>query len=124
MKRSEYFSTALKNLGLVSFLNFEYQRRVKHRDPFRLSSKKLRFPVSVRPGTSDLSVFYQIFVFNKYRCVSGLRSPGLIVDLGANVGYSSAYFLSRFVDCSVIAVEPDPANFAELKKNVAPYSDG
>jgi len=66
-------------------------------------------------------VFSQILFFHEYRCLSELSSPNLIVDLGANVGYSSAYFLSRFKDCSVIAVEPDPENFDELQKNVAPY---
>jgi FkbM family methyltransferase len=81
----------------------------------------LDFPVQARPQSSDLDVFSQIFFFHEYRCLSPLRSPRLILDLGANVGYSSAYFLSRFKDCSVIAVEPDPANFMELQKNVAPY---
>jgi FkbM family methyltransferase len=75
----------------------------------------------VRPQTSDLDVFAQILVHHEYRCVSGLRSPNLIIDLGANVGYSSAYFLSKFKNCRVIAVEPDPENFAQLQTNVAPY---
>jgi len=123
MKRSVYYSTAARNLGLLSFLHFEYQKRVNHSAPFNLISKKLDFPVRARPETSDIFAFYQILVFDEYRCLSELRSPKLIVDLGANVGYSSAYFLSRFKSCSVIAVEPDPANFAVLEKNVAPYSD-
>jgi FkbM family methyltransferase len=123
MKRSEYYSTAPKNLGLLPFLHFEYQKRARHSGPFNLISKKLDFPVRARPKTSDLLVFYQVLVFNEYRCVSGLRSPKLIIDLGANVGYSSAYFLSQFKGCSVIAVEPDAANFVELKKNLTPYKD-
>jgi FkbM family methyltransferase len=121
MKRSEYYSTAARNLGLLSFLHFEYQKRINHSDIFNLTSKKLDFPVGARPQTSDIFAFYQILVFDEYRCLSELRSPKLIVDLGANVGYSSAYFLSHFKSCSVIAVEPDPANFAQLQKNVAPY---
>lgn len=123
MKRREYYSTARRNLGLLAFLHFEYQKRVNHAAPFNLISKKLDFTVRARPQTSDIFAFYQILVFDEYRCVSELRSPKLIVDLGANVGYSSAYFLSKFKNCSVIAVEPDPANFAELQKNVAPYGD-
>jgi FkbM family methyltransferase len=123
MKRREYYRVAPKNLGLLSFLQFEYQKRANYSGPFNLKSRKLDFPVRARPKTSDLSVFCQILVFDEYRCVSELRSPKLIVDLGANVGYSSAYFLSQFKSCSVIAVEPDPENFAELQKNVAPYRD-
>jgi FkbM family methyltransferase len=121
MKRSEYYSRAPRNLGLFPFLHFEFQKRLCHSTPFNLISKKLDFPVRARPQTSDIFAFYQILVFDEYRCLSKLRSPRLIVDLGANVGYSSAYFLSQFKTCSVIAVEPDPANFAELQKNVAPY---
>lgn len=123
MKRSEYYSTALKNLGLPSFLNFEFKKRVRQSGSFSLTSKKLDFPVNARPQTSDLGVFYQIFVFDEYRCLADLRSPSLIIDLGANVGYSSAYFLSHFPTCSVIAVEPEPSNFTALRSNVSRYGD-
>jgi FkbM family methyltransferase len=121
MKRVEYYSTAYRNLGLLPFLHFEYQKRLRHSERFDLISKKLDYPVSARPKTSDLLVFYQVLVFDEYRCISGLQSPTLIIDLGANVGYSTAYFLSQFKGCAVIAVEPDPGNFGELQKNVAPY---
>jgi FkbM family methyltransferase len=123
MKRGEHYSTALKNLGLIAFLNFEFQKRIPRSRPYSLISKQLDYPVTVRPKTSDLSVFYQILVLDEYRCVSELKRPKLIVDLGANVGYSSAYFLSRFKECSVIAVEPEPSNFAILQKNIAQYGD-
>ena len=45
----------------------------------------------------------------------------LVIDCGANVGYSSAYFLSRHPSSRIIAVEPDPDNFAMLSRNLAPY---
>jgi FkbM family methyltransferase len=45
------------------------------------------------------------------------------LDLGANVGYTSAYFLSCFPTASVLAVEPDPANFEILRKNLAQYGE-
>src|ERR1700730_1909753 len=122
MKRREYYLTGPKNLGLIHFLRFEYQKRSTHTRPFNLTSKKLDFPVHARPRSSDMEVFSQIFFFHEYRCLSELRSPKLIVDLGANVGYASAYFLTRFRDCSVIAVEPDPDNFIALQKNLTPYS--
>jgi hypothetical protein len=47
----------------------------------------------------------------------------LIIDCGANVGYSSAYFLSRFPYCQVIAVEADPDNFVILRRNLDRYED-
>jgi FkbM family methyltransferase len=123
MTRREYYSTAPKNLGFLAFLRFEYQKRTAHSKPFKLTSRKLAFPVKARPKTSDLEVFSQILAFNEYRCVDGIKAPKLIVDLGANVGYSSAYFLSRFDGSRVIAVEPDPDSFSMLLANVARYSD-
>jgi FkbM family methyltransferase len=116
-----YCSIGYKNLGLLHLLHFEYRKRIPHSRPFHLTSKMLDFPVRARPRTSDIKVFSQILFFHEYRCLSDLRSPKLILDLGANVGYSSAYFLSRFKGCSVIAVEPDPENYIELQRNVAPY---
>lgn len=74
-----------------------------------------------RRYTSDLYVFDQVLAAREYSCLDHVQSPGLIVDCGANVGYSSAYFLSRFYGCEVVAVEPDAENFAALRKNVAPY---
>ena len=44
----------------------------------------------------------------------------LIIDCGANIGCSSAYFLSRYPACRVIAVEADAENCAELRRNLAP----
>jgi FkbM family methyltransferase len=46
-----------------------------------------------------------------------------VIDCGANVGYSSAFFLSQFPSCHVVAVEPDPDNFAMLQRNLIAYGD-
>ncbi|WP_162670087.1 FkbM family methyltransferase [Gemmata massiliana] len=51
------------------------------------------------------------------------NKPMLVLDCGANVGYASAYFLTRFPRAQVLAVEPDPGNFAILARNLAPYGD-
>jgi FkbM family methyltransferase len=45
----------------------------------------------------------------------------LVIDCGANIGCSSAYFLSRYPRCRVIAVEPDADNCELLRQNLAPY---
>ncbi len=70
-----------------------------------------------RSRTSDLSVFWQIFICREYRCVDDLVDVDLVIDCGANVGYSAAYFLTRFPDCRLIAVEPDESNFETLNRN-------
>jgi len=71
--------------------------------------------------SSDGSVFWEIFLKNVYECVAGLPAPKLILDLGANVGYASAYFLNRYPNARVVAVEPDPETGAACCRNLAPY---
>jgi FkbM family methyltransferase len=78
------------------------------------------YPLWARTRSSDLGVFRQIFVEREYACLN-LTDGDLILDLGANVGYAAAYFLSRYPASSVIAVEPDPGNFAMLQRNLEPY---
>jgi FkbM family methyltransferase len=68
-----------------------------------------------------MKVFWQIFNFEEYSTLRGMVNVFLILDLGANVGYSSAYFLSCFPDARSIAVEPDEQNVAICRMNLEPY---
>jgi FkbM family methyltransferase len=118
----EWYRQALANHGIASLLRLQLQKRIPARSRLlKLTSKQLRHPVYARRGTSDLLVFEQILTAREYRCLDILKAPRLIIDCGANVGYSSAYFLSKFEDCYVIAVEPDADNFAMLERNLLPY---
>ena len=83
----------------------------------------LMHPVKIRHGTSDLDVFRQIFCYPEYSCLDCLDNVGLILDCGANVGYSSAYFLSRYPHARVIAVEPDYGNYCAALENLAAYGE-
>jgi FkbM family methyltransferase len=74
-------------------------------------------------GSSDMDVFTQIFIWEEYACLKGIEAPGLILDLGANVGFSSVYFLNIFRQARVIAVEPDDRNVALCKANLKPWGD-
>lgn len=116
---------ALLNLGAPQTVLF-FLQRLRHRSarpgqPFVVRSKMAHFPLAARALTSDLDVFGQIFVQREYRCLDGVPSAHLVIDCGANVGYSAAYFLSRYPTSSVICVEPDPDNFAALESNLRPY---
>lgn len=87
----------------------------------RVRPRSVRYPVRIRGHSSDYEVVRQIFIEREYAPLDDLRDVDLVVDCGANVGYSSAYFLSRFPDAMVLAVEPDAENFAQLERNLAPY---
>ena len=64
-----------------------------------------------------MTVFWQIFTFDEYSSLRNLENVSLVLDLGANVGYSSAYFLSCFPEARVVAVEPDEQNMAICRTN-------
>jgi FkbM family methyltransferase len=70
-----------------------------------------------------MPVFAQIFLFEEYHCLRDMREPLLVLDLGANVGFSAAYFLSVFPQARVVAVEPDEENVAMCRANLAPYGN-
>lgn len=80
-------------------------------------------PLFVRRNTTDMWTFDQIFVDHEYRCIDHLQNVRTVIDAGANVGYSSAYFLTRFPQVKIIALEPDPLNFSALQRNLSPWGD-
>ena len=116
---------SIVNQGFANYLHLRRQRRKLARKwdkstlPFY--SRHARYPLACRGLTPDLKVFSQIFLFREYSCIDGVKNPRLIIDCGANAGYSSAYFLSRHPAAELIAVEPDPENFALLSENLRPY---
>ncbi|HEV2279356.1 MAG TPA: FkbM family methyltransferase [Acidobacteriaceae bacterium] len=46
-----------------------------------------------------------------------------IIDAGANVGDTSLYFLHRFRNCRIIALEPHPVFFQIAARNLGPYGN-
>jgi FkbM family methyltransferase len=122
------FSISLKNLGLRSSLAYLYYKILGDKLPldgetYKLYSPEARYPVLCRRKSTDILVFGQIFAYREYRCLDEITNPKLIIDCGANIGCSSSYFLTRFPDAKVIAIEPDPDNFKILEMNLAPYKD-
>ncbi len=86
--------------------------------------RQVEHALTVRLGSSsDLDVFSTIFIHREYSCLRNLTNVSLVLDLGANVGYSSAYFLCCFPDSRVVAVEPDDRNVAICRTNLDPYGD-
>ena len=117
----------IRNVGLRNYGRFRMHRfRDKLWPCEKLLSLRvdgIRYPLKARGGSSDLSVYSGVFVRRDYSCLDHVKDAQLIIDCGANVGYSPAYFLSRFPKAHLIAVEPDATNFELLRENLAPYGD-
>src|ERR1700676_1743073 len=86
-----------------------------------------------REGTSDENVIRQVFVAQHYdlkrlvrhqeivsflQGIEAARRRPLVIDAGANIGASSVFFAMTYPEAPVVAVEPEPGNFALLCANV------
>lgn len=92
-------------------------------DRYALRTRRLAQPLLCRAGTSDISVFSDVFLHGQYAVAADLDDVALIIDCGANVGYTSAYLLSCYPGASLIAVEPDLENFELLQANTRYYGE-
>ncbi len=84
-----------------------------------------RLGADLRPGTSDLATWVQIAGLEEYAVVKDFLARyadhpvRTVVDVGANVGLATLYLAQAFPESRIVAVEPDPGNFALLTRNVA-----
>ena len=75
------------------------------------------------PG-SDLHITETVLVRGEYRELTKMidrKEHVTFLDIGANIGAASVFFLSTFLNATVIAVEPDAGNAAMCSKNLAPF---
>ena len=77
-------------------------------------------PLTLRLGTSDISVFKEIFIDLEYGWVFN-SSPKVIVDVGGYIGLSAAFFARTYPDAMIIAIEPDARNYELLMLNTARF---
>jgi FkbM family methyltransferase len=91
----------------------------------------IKHPVTLRPGTSDIPAFYQVFLhrhFDISLTTNHLLTPHhiyhieAVIDGGANIGLFAVYMKNKYPEAKIICVEPDPGNFEVLQKNVSQYS--
>ena len=87
----------------------------------RAKPKGYKSAMILRIGSSDLCVFEQVFILRQYSPATRIVEPKVIVDCGANVGYSALFFLKAFPGARLIALEPDAANAGVCRRNLGPY---
>src|SRR5271170_6154812 len=114
---------SVKHLGLREAYQYNLNRlRCLLGSPstevLRLQPKGVRYPVTLRGGTSsDSAVFRQIFIEQEYLPLYKTQDVKRILDLGANTGLSAVAFLNHFPNAQVVAVEPDPENHRLCTQN-------
>jgi FkbM family methyltransferase len=94
-----------------------------HREPtMTVHPASLVHPVHLRLASTDAEVFGQVVTGREYG-PAVVEDARVIVDCGANIGLTSAFFLSRLPEARVIAIEPFPANAELCRRNLAPYGE-
>jgi len=115
----------MQRIGVLSALRYDLQRarRAAGIAPavVTLTARRARHVLHARPASTDFTVFGQTFIAQPYACLDDLANVELIVDCGANVGFASAFLLTRFPCAELIAIEPDAGNFDVLQRNLVPY---
>lgn len=110
----------LKLLYLYACLQLQVRLKLRLLAPFwasvRSTSGKIARIYFSEP--SNFWAFDEIFMLEIYLPRTRAK-PGVIFDLGANVGYASSYLAACFPDAEIYAVEPSQRNFAALRKNCA-----
>jgi len=71
----------------------------------------------VADGPSFFGTYLEIFRNEIYKFSSKTERP-IIIDCGANIGVSVAYFKQLFPKCKIIAIEADPKIFHLLEENI------
>ena len=79
--------------------------------------------VLCRPGTTDIGSLDDLLFYNYYLPSYSCESPQIILDLGANVGYTTIHFAYLYPTARIIGVELDINNFAILKENIKGLED-
>ena len=120
-------------VGLLGAINLQFaddwNRAVgRIRQSWKIREVRVRPPgysaaVTMRLDSSDFEVFKQIFISRQYLPVTSIKDPKVIVDCGANAGYSALFFLEHFPHARVIAVEPDARNAALCRRNLRRHKD-
>jgi FkbM family methyltransferase len=130
---SYHISGLRKAIGAARTLDVLTRRFFRRRGVIRASLRGWRGTIEIDPLDSDLFVVAQIFGHKEYALddrVTGrlnehsaeLRKAGrvpVIIDGGANVGYSALFFAETYPEALVVALEPGQNAVASLKRNVA-----
>jgi FkbM family methyltransferase len=115
-----YDLCGVRGIGAAaSFQLFDWPRELT------VTARGTSHPVHLRMGTSDFCAYKDVLVCREKEYDPRMAdfSPSVIVDAGAHIGMASISFACSYPQARIIAVEPEPSNFAALLRNIAPYQN-
>lgn len=87
----------------------------------RFRGRKLN--VRIRRGTTDADLVGMILRGDEMYRLPPSVQPGVIFDVGANIGVSALYFALTYPNAHIYCFEPLPDNLELLRHNTAPFQD-
>lgn len=110
-------------LGNLPYLKSFGDRYILKRFGASTLLKRGELKFLLRRTTSDFRVFEQIFECQELAPVVELirerrLAVNRILDCGANIGLSSIYLSAHLKKVEVLALEPEPENFRQMKENI------
>ena len=79
-------------------------------------------PIALRPRTSDLPTFDQVFLGLEYNIDFTFKIER-IIDAGGNIGLAAIYFANKYPNAKITSVEPEKDNFKMCVKNTKNYNN-
>lgn len=105
------FKPLIRAFGLIDGLKFYTHFLFKKYGQF--SSTRYNSTFHLRSKTTDKYTFKQVFLDDQYGILLPFE-PKTIIDAGANIGLASVYFAHRYVQSTIVALEPSSDNFEIL----------
>ncbi len=109
----QFFFLCLKKFGWTYGLPIYL--RVKVVKSKKIFLPGLNQPIYYRPNTADIDTFREIFFREEYAV--SVTNPIVIIDAGANIGFTSLFFAKQHPSATIFSLEPDKENFNYLKRN-------
>ena len=79
-------------------------------------------PIALRPRTSDLPTFDQVFLGLEDN-INFTFKIERIIDAGGNIGLAAIYFANKYPNAKIISIEPEKDNFKMCVKNTKNYNN-
>jgi FkbM family methyltransferase len=116
LKRSAEYAERFGLRGLALLASILSARR-----EVTLAVPDYRAALVLRPRTGDEPTFDAVIVREEYGLPFDLPDEPFIIDAGANVGYTAAFFAEKYPSATIYAIEPESANYGLLVRNTGAY---
>lgn len=101
-------------------LQYDQKKRPENIVSYNFIFNRAPKNIFLRTYTGDIDMFYEVLWKKVYsNPLLEWANTRTVVDLGANIGMTSLYFVRRFPTATVYAVEPDADNFKLLTANLS-----